>query len=589
MKGTFGEPIQVLKFGSSVLPDAEALNGVAHELYRKVRDGFRVIAVVSAIGGTTESLLRAAHLLSAQPEEEALARLLQTGEQASVASLSLVLSSLGVPNRCLSPAELGLETEGSRLDGTPCRVSTRALEEAFVGAPVLIVPGFVGQCAAGRPSLLGRGGSDLTAMFLADELGGECILYKDVDGIYEWDPARPGHEKPGRFKNVSWDRAIEIGGRVVQPKAVVFAKERQLSFEVTALGAGRCTKVGLGGEQLAVSLSPIRLARQPLRVALLGCGTVGEGVYQLLKEHPSSFTVTGILVRDIGKYSDRLPKELLTDDIEDIFRAENDLVIELVGGREPAAKWIARSLSSGLDVVTANKDVIANHGAWLRRLAHVNQCELLYSASVGGAVPMIELISSLTEAHQVTSFEGVLNGTTNFVIDRLAEGLSFADAVKEAQECGFAEADPSFDLNGMDVAHKLSILAYHAFGVELDPTQIDRRGIEALTQDEVSEAFSLGQTYRLIASCSLEEGRVKASIQPQTLPLSHPFAQTRDEHNRLSVRGDGQSVVVTGKGAGRWPTAASVFADVWQAWSGRVSASTNGHKQAGTNRCQAIV
>jgi homoserine dehydrogenase len=561
--------ITVLKFGSSVLHDEGDLPRAVHEVYRHLRRGRKVIAVVSALGKTTDGLIARAKAWADRPDPAALAALLATGEATTVALLTLALERSGIPATPFDAARAGLTTKGDLLDADPVSLDVAAVRRALEAKPVLVVPGFLGRDASGATSLLGRGGSDLTALFLARTLGAdECRLLKDVDGVYDGDPNAPalatGAQVARRYAELSWDAAEKIGGRIVQPKSLRFARESHLCFEVTAAAADVATVVGPG----PTSYSQPVCAAGVVRVGLLGLGTVGLGVYRHLASQSDKFEVVRVAVRDIRKHAEEgVPLELLTNDPWEIVDSECDVVVEVMGGRRPAAALIVAALGAGKSVVTANKEILARHGARLERLGRKSGARLLFSAAVGGAVPVLETVRLAKEGGEIESVEGVLNGTTNFVLDGIADGLSTAEAVREAQRHGFAEADPTTDLDGSDAAHKLVLAAREAFGVEIRPEDVDRRGILELDAGAVRLARVSGSVVRLVASCRRTERGVEATVRPRVLAADHALAGVRREENRLIVtRKDGAVLTASGKGAGRWPTAEAVVADVLDLW-----------------------
>jgi homoserine dehydrogenase len=285
-----------------------------------------------------------------------------------------------------------------------------------------------------------------------------------------------------------------------------------------------------------------------LRVALLGHGTVGTGLYRRLAELPEHFTVSAIAVRDVRKAErNGAPARLLHNDCRLALARPHDVVVELIGGTLPAASLIESSLRAGKHVVTANKAIIAGRGPYLDALAREAGVHLLYSASVGGAMPALETLGR--HAGSVVAFSGVLNATSNYVLGRMARGLTLAQAVAEAQEAGYAEADPRLDLDGTDAAQKLVILARAAFGQA--PQRLAQEGIE-----RVRDARGV----RLVASCTPDAGEVR----PVRLAPDHPLASTAGAENRLLVqlRG-GSTLVLSATGAGRWPTAEAVLADLY--------------------------
>ena len=541
-------PILVLKFGSSVLRTEADLAPVVHEIYRALRGGNRVIAVVSALGNTTDTLAARGRAWSPSPPPAAWASLLATGETTAAALLTLALDRAGTPATLLDAHTAGLRTAGPLDDAQPVRLDQSAILRALETTPVVVIPGFTGRDEDGRIALLGRGGSDLTALFVAHALQARCVLLKDVDGIYDRDPERD----PGalRYAQISWSLALEVGGAVVQPKAVRFAAERAQSFEVSCLGSDAGTLV-TGGPPVCAAPS----SRERLRVALLGCGTVGAGVYHTL-DASDAFEVVGVAVHDPDRPRE-VPRALLSTDPWEVIDRPCDVVVELIGGEGLAGDLIEASLARGRHVVTANKAVIARDGERLSELAGQQGLKLLYSASVGGALPAIELIRSLEDVHAI---EGVLNGTCNFVLDRLSAGQPLGEAVAEAQAAGFAEADPTADLSGSDAAHKIAVLAREAFGTEPPPFAVT--GLQPSAAHEVAEATASGQVLRLVATCKNTPEGVEARVETRSFAPDSPFAQTLGADNCVIIRTQGGDQIARGRGAGRWPTTESVIADL---------------------------
>ncbi len=337
--------IVVLKFGSSVLRSEEDLPRVVHEIYSAWREDEQVIAVVSAFGDTTDQLLRRAESISGRPDKSALATLLATGEATSSALLVLALSRSGIPARVFDAAQVGLRTVGGRLDADPIAVdSSRLISESRKS--VVVLPGFVGRGESGDTTLLGRGGSDLTALFLAHRLSARCVLVKDVDGLYTSDPAFKAVPS-SRFSQVSYQTAAVKGGAVVQLKAVRFAEANRLRFSITSIGSSSVTEVG----PFIDRLDPAGAHQEPLRVALLGCGTVGGGVYQRLVAMPDLFEITGVGTRTgRGARAVGVPEDLMTTDLERLVEDDCEVVIELIGGTRRAAALVESALRRGCDV-----------------------------------------------------------------------------------------------------------------------------------------------------------------------------------------------------------------------------------------------
>lgn len=562
-------PIAVVKFGGSVLADESSLWQVVHEVYALVRSGRRVVAVVSALKGQTDRLLAQARRVADSPEESGVALLAGTGESASAALLGLALDRAGVPAEVLDAAAIGLRTAGPALDAELAGVDEASLRRALTRVPVVVVPGFAGRDADGRVTLLGRGGSDLTAVFLAARLGAECRLVKDVSGIYEADPASTprGTPWPRRFATLSWDEAARLGGKAVQPKAVRLAAQRGVELHIGAQLRPDGTRVG-ALPSVAEERPPA--APRPLRVVLLGCGVVGRGVLEHLLRQPERFTVLRVAVRDVERAAaSGVDRALLTAAPLAASAVDADVVVEALGGIEPALGAVRRALARGSHVVTANKALLAEYGRSLHELASETGVRLLYSAAVGGATPALEAVSRLASGPGVASIEAVLNGTSNFVLGRLAEGVGFDEAVREAQRLGFAEADPSRDLDGRDAEDKLRLLARVAFGEAGRTITVRRRGIDPAELASLP-APPAGGAVRLVASVWRIGGSLDAAIGPEALSPDHALARVHREWNGLVVRTlDGGRHVVTGKGAGRWPTAESVLADLLDLWRAR--------------------
>lgn len=479
-------PVTVLRFDSSVLRSEADLPLAVHGIYREWRQGRRVLAVVSAFGYTTDDLLTRAQQLGLPPRREGLAALLETGETAAAALLTLALDRSGIPATLLDPTRTGLITDGDPLDADPVAVDVPYLQEELARA-VVVVPGCAARDRAGRPTRLGRGGLERTARFLA--------------------------------------RALE----------------------------GSCREIGAA-----------RTVSSPLRVALLGCGTVGGGVLARLLAFPALFQVTGVAVRDLGRARiPAVPRGLLTDDPAALVEGEADVVVELLGGREPARGLIARALDRGRHVVTANKALLAEEVDALAERADRHGVSLRFSAAVGGVLPALETVRRAAASGRIRGIAGVLNGTCNFVLDRRAAGASFADAVSLARIAGYAEADPTLDLDGSDAAQKLALLIREAFGETVPWESIPRRGIADFDEHALTEAARKGKTIRLVASCERAATGLRAGVQPFELPPDHPFAETAGAENALLVELEGgERIRIAGQGAGRWPTTEAVMADL---------------------------
>ncbi|HEV8203123.1 MAG TPA: homoserine dehydrogenase [Pyrinomonadaceae bacterium] len=544
--------IIVLKFGSSVLRSENDLPTAVHEIYRWWRDGYQVVAVVSAFGNTTDELTQRALSVCEQPDDALVAALLATGEATSSVLLGLALNRSGILASVLDAEQAGLSTDGPVLDANLTSVNSGRVLKALKRG-VVVLPGFVGKSRSGQTTLLGRGGSDLTALFLAQRLGGTCRLIKDVDGLYTSDPNSQSGPSAARFSRVSYATAARVGGAVVQRKAIEFAGRERLRFSVSSIGSCRATEVGPHADSVALSEIPTR----PLRVALLGCGTVGGGVYQRLAALPELFSVVAVGARNVDE---DVPIKVLTPHLEALIAEPVDVVVELLGGIEPARTLISEALRLGRSVVTANKALLATD---LMKLAS-NNASLRYSAAVGGVVPALETITRARRRASLHSISGVLNGTTNFILDELANGSDLSEAIAAAQQNGYAERDPKLDLDGTDAAQKLVLLARAAFDVDLSLRSIERQGIESLNPKKIREAKNNGRVTRLVAECRRVSGGCVASVSPIELPLDHPLARVSGVENRLLIQSrTAQSWEVSGRGAGRWPTTEAVLADLF--------------------------
>lgn len=547
----------VLKFGGSVLKDEKALATAVHELYRWVRSGARVVAVVSAFEGTTDALIRKSLSFTDAPNESSQSLLLATGELTVAALLGLALDRAGIPNRVLPPAAVGLRTRGRVTDSTCVSIDVDAMKRHLAEVPVAIVPGFIGLAHDGTVTLLGRGGSDLSALFLADQLEADrCRLIKDVGGLFERDPKVDHPSGPARrFDSLSWNDALSLDGKIVQHKAVRYAQDREVTFEIGGFLSPLVSRIG----NAAHALRAAPTQQPPLRVAVLGCGSVGRGLVEHLAEHPATFEVSSIIVRDTARHTGLpVPPGTLTTDpnAEGIINA--DIVVELIGGIETPHSLIKSALLRGSHIVTANKALIAAHGTELAALASAQGVALHYSAAVGGGVPMIESVRRIAAQDTITDIRGIVNGTCNFVLDRVAAGLSFDAAVKEAQDAGFAEANPSRDLDGIDAAEKLIVLAREAWGVSLTLKDV---AMESLNAAACSKAGP-GQVVRQLSSLTRIGGSVRASVSLEPVDRDSPHGRNTGASNILTIRGQKLApLTVRGLGAGRWPTSESVFAD----------------------------
>ena len=551
------ERLCVLKFGSSVLGREEDYPKVVEEVYRHVREGEKVVAVVSALAGETDALLEQARRVGGEGAPAALvARLARVGELQSAALMALALSKAGLRAATLDPHEMGLVAEGSPLDSDLVALDADAVWARIHVNDVVVVPGFIADHAEHGVVTLGRGGTDLSAVFFADRLDAHRVrLIKDVDGVYEQDPAN--NPNALRFSHLNYAEAEQASNGLIQPKALHAADEKDVLIEVAALGSADATTIARFPAARARPARPERL-----RVALLGCGAVGAGVLELLQGQPQLFEVGPVLVRSPERHEEAA---LLTSKLEEAVAGDPDILVELVGGVDVAREAMHNALLQGVQVVTANKAAVARDWDSLHAAAVRHGGGLRFSGAVGGGAPILETVRRL--AGSVVSVEGVMNGTCNYLLGRLAEGWTFEQGLAKAQELGFAEADPSADVDGHDAADKLSILVREAFGVALLPKWIEKHSLRDLLPEAAVEALERGEVLKQVGSCRVRpDGSIEAEVRVVSLPCSHPLALTREEENRFLVTDiDGDVHDVFGKGAGRWPTATAVFADIMDA------------------------
>lgn len=319
------------------------------------------------------------------------------------------------------------------------------------------------------------------------------------------------------------------------------------------------------------------------KVAIVGMGTVGAGVAQLLLDHGDrtarhagrTLWLEKAVVRDLKK--DRgveLPAGILTNRVEDVLEdPEIKVVAHLIGGLEPARTITLQLLAAGKDVVTANKALLAEHGGELFDAARQLGRSIAFEASVAGGIPIISNISQCFSANQILSIRGILNGTSNYIVTEMDElGANYQSALKQAQALGYAEADPSMDVDGSDAAQKLAILAHLAFGARVHWRDIPRVGIDTLSNDDLKFASQLGYRIKLLASARLSEGGLELNVSPTLIRKGRPLAEVRGAYNALTVVGDAVGdIFFHGQGAGQMPTASAVVADMIDTAVGRTA------------------
>ncbi|NUT09269.1 MAG: homoserine dehydrogenase [Nonomuraea sp.] len=332
---------------------------------------------------------------------------------------------------------------------------------------------------------------------------------------------------------------------------------------------------------------------KPLKVALLGCGVVGSQVIRLLHEQADDLAarigapleLAGVAVRRLGRKRDiEIDPALLTTDAESLVtRDDVDIVVEVIGGIEPARSLIVAALERGKSVVTANKALLAEDGSALHEAARRGEGDLYFEASVAGAIPLLRPLRESLAGDHVKRVLGIVNGTTNYILDKMdTTGASFTDALEEAQTLGYAEADPTADVEGFDAAAKAAILAGLAFHSRVTADKVHREGITEITATDVASAKAMGYVIKLLAICQRsDDGRsFGVRVHPAMIPRSHPLAGVREAYNAVFVEAESAGqLMFYGKGAGGAPTASAVLGDLVAVGRNRL-AGTHGPEES---------
>ena len=309
------------------------------------------------------------------------------------------------------------------------------------------------------------------------------------------------------------------------------------------------------------------------KIALLGMGTVGGGVYEIIErqkeEMPfkigAALEVVKVLVRNKAKYADRIPAEKLTDVWEDVISDDSiDIVVEVMGGIEPARTYIKAALEKGKHVVTANKDLMAMHGHELLELAGEHHCDLLFEAAVAGGIPIIRPLKQCLAGNNITEIMGIINGTTNFILTKMKEdGMDFGEALQLATDLGYAEADPTADIEGYDAGRKLAIMASIAFHTSVTFDDVFTEGITKITAKDMRYAKEMGCSIKLLGIAKNTETGIEVKVHPTMIPENHPLAAVNDSFNAVFVHGDAvDDAMFYGRGAGALPTGSAVVGDI---------------------------
>jgi homoserine dehydrogenase len=313
---------------------------------------------------------------------------------------------------------------------------------------------------------------------------------------------------------------------------------------------------------------------ETVKLGILGMGTVASGLVNILEINKEKITeslgknieVSKVLVQNKGKKRNiNLKQEVYTEDAYEVINDDNsNIIVELIGGINPAFEYIKAALNNKKHVVTANKALISTHGEELIEIAEKNDVRLMFEASVAGGIPIINTMRDNLVANEFDEIAGIINGTTNYILTQMTEkGLEFDQAVKEAQELGFAEADPSSDVEGDDAAFKLSILSTIAFGQRIDVKDIPKEGITNISKEDINYAKELGYIIKLIASASKKNNELDLRVHPALIALDHPLSSVKNEFNAVLLRGNAVGeLMFYGRGAGSLPTGSAVLGDV---------------------------
>ncbi|EMI10020.1 homoserine dehydrogenase [Anoxybacillus gonensis] len=309
-------------------------------------------------------------------------------------------------------------------------------------------------------------------------------------------------------------------------------------------------------------------------VGLLGLGTVGSGVVKIIKNHQDKLMhqigcpveIKKVAVRDRDKKRDVvLPESVLTTNVEEVIHDPDiDVVIEVMGGIEETRRYILQALKNGKHVVTANKDLMALYGTELLSVASEHGCDLFYEASVAGGIPILRSLVDGLASDRITKMMGIVNGTTNYILTKMSKfNRKYEEVLAEAQALGYAEADPTSDVEGLDAARKMAILARLGFSMNIDLQDVYVKGITGITEEDLNYSKRLGYTMKLIGIAHRNGEKVEVSVQPTLLPDTHPLASVNDEYNAVYVYGEAVGeTMFYGPGAGSLPTATSVVSDL---------------------------
>lgn len=524
----------VLKLGSSVLATPEDYFKVTHEIFRWIREGYRVVAVVSAMGSTTDLLLAEANATVAEPLPETLASYLATGEWLSAARLGLALDKAGVSVRVLDSAGLGLRTVGSVLDAKCHELNVPQIKRFLLKNQVLVVPGFVGNDEVGGTTLLGRGGTDLSAIFIANKLNAShCVLLKDVDGLYTCDPARfPSQAK--RFETVSYEDVLSLDEGIVQHKAVSFAQEVSCAFSVGSLLSPQPTTVSSGPSRFSSVLEK----QNPLSIFIAGDNPLAGVLNHQLGQFPDLFSVAFSGSNALGALKEKLP-----------FMHQRPILVDLNTGAGQGFSLGKATLETGGGFISANTACMAEYGLPLKRIAQSLSLPFSCNAAVGGTVPILETLRGLTGNGQIRRMEAVLSGTCNLILEQMMLKDSFDEALELAGQYYETQQDLEADVSGEGCLNKLLVCANMGLGLGLKKNQVAISSLGDLDPAWLPLAREKGVKIRFLSILEVEPHGFKTQIQPTLLDGKHPLANLPGDYNAFLFHfRNGNKYLVKGRG-----------------------------------------
>ncbi len=545
--------IAVLKFSGSLLSKIEEIPQAVHEIYQYLRAGYRVLAVVSSMDNNNSKYpgienFEEEGVIPPAPE---FAELLASGETATACLFTIGLDRAGIKAKKLH--HQCLLTKNSLLNSDPESFTTDLVASLFERYSVLVLPGAIGYDQAKKTTLLGQKGADYTAIYAAWSLHADtCVIYKDINGIYEKETK---DSEPRQYDALSYSDLLKLPSPIIHHKAIKFAEAQNISFSIKSLTKLFKTTVGEAPSTFYSQNETVN----PLNVALLGLGTVGYGVYKHLLANQHLFNIVGIAVTDLKKHERaQLPKDIISNNWTEILSRNCDVVIELTGDAASSEAMIRQAITQGCHVITANRALIAEKGIELCQLAAKNKVQLLYSASIGGAIPVIEALQNIGDVKSIT---GILNSTCNFILDKVKEGQTLNHTLSLTKILKLSENESTLDLYGIDASEKAIILSRIAYG--RDPDSVDITGIQYLDETKIREAHLAGKNIRLVVNCTLENHHIKTKVEPITIDLNHSLAHVTGTHNAVLIHTKHNGILeLHGTGAGRWPVAESVFADL---------------------------